>query len=116
MGKRERNLDMAFDFICSKFAVLLFLCQATFIILFGCFVDYGWDGTPVSLRRRYLPDNLTPAIGGTSNGFIGETPSRNEEAANLLPEFSIENYYGSELAMLVTSPYLSLDAKILIQH
>ncbi|GAV08643.1 hypothetical protein RvY_18305-2 [Ramazzottius varieornatus] len=40
-----------------SFAVVLGLSEVAILILFGIFVDYGWDGTPVSLRGQFLHDS-----------------------------------------------------------
>ncbi|XP_055342559.1 ammonium transporter Rh type A-like [Paramacrobiotus metropolitanus] len=34
-----------------KLGLLIFVCEAAFIIIFGCLVDYGWEGTPPSRRQ-----------------------------------------------------------------
>ena len=85
MGKMGRKWNMI------SFPVMLSLAQLAILILFGLFVDYGWDGTPVSLRGQFLP-----ASRGDPN-YRGPGASAAELSQ---PRITIEDSYSSEFRSL----------------
>ena len=81
----------------SQFALVVFLSELAFIIIFGCLVDYGWDATPVSRRRaEFLTEHHAGTSATSTNISYINDPEVNQAKA---PE---ESLYASKSFTIVS--------------